>query len=100
MPAAARLLVAAALVVAALAVGALLIGSRQEDGPAPTQGVPTVAPSAAAPSPTPSATALAALTPPPVTPAMAIALEARNRADVAITASKGPLGINDADETG
>ena len=102
-PAAARLLLAAALVIAALAVGALLIAGREEDGPAPTQGVPTVAPSVSAssatPSPSPSGTPLAALTPAPVTPAMAVALEARNRADVAITATKGPLGITDADQT-
>jgi len=100
MPAAARLLLAAALVIAALAVGALLIAGRTVDEPTPTPAVPTLVPSVVPSSePNPSATPLAAVTPEPVTPAMAVALEARNRADQAITASKGPLGINDADQT-
>ena len=61
-------------------------------GPAPTQGVPTVAPSVRRAEPTPSATPLAALTPAPVTPAMAIAIEARNRADDGDHRIQGPPG--------
>jgi len=100
MPVTARLLLAAALVIAALAVGALLIAGRTAEEPRPTQAVPTLVPSVPPSSePSPSTTPLAALTPAPVTPAMAIAIEARNRADQAITASKGPLGINDAEQT-
>ena len=100
MPATARLLLAAALVIAALAVGALLIAGRTAEEPRPTQAVPTLVPSVPPSSkPSPSTTPLAALTPAPVTPAMAIAIEARNRADQAITASKGPLGINDTEQT-
>jgi len=100
MPATARLLLAAALVIAALAVGALLIAGRTAEEPVPTQAVPTLVPSVPPSSEaSPSATPLAAVTPAPVTPAMAIAIEARNRADQAITASKGPLGINDTEQT-
>jgi hypothetical protein len=100
MPTVARLLVAAALLIAAFAIGALVVGTRPDDRPAPSQAVPTAAASAFQPStPPPSPTALSAVTPEPVTPAMALALEAAGRTDRAITATKGPLGITDADQS-
>lgn len=95
MPVSARLALVAAIILVALTAGVLFIGS-QRDVPVPVPSPSAVvAPSAAAPSATP----LAAVTPAPLVPAMALADEAVNRADRAITASKGPQGINDADQS-
>jgi len=98
-----RLLLAAALVLALAAAGAAFLGSRPP-GPDVVPPVESQAPSAtatasAATTAPPSATPLAAVTPRPVSPAVSVMLAAVNRADQAVTATKGPLGITDADQS-